>query len=475
VIYVSSLGRLGIDEATWGLMARHAVHGELSAFFWGQSYGGTQEVLPVAALFGIFGTHLIFMRVVPIAFSVAAALVLRRVARRLYGELAGTVAALLVWIWPIFAVWKMEIWSGFYGAALLYVALILLLTLALDEEPTNARIALMGLVLGLSLWESVQTLAIILPALAWLTIRLPRIWLRAWIAVPGLVLGGLPWLLSNLRHDWWSLSFQGSGGTYESRLHGFVSATFPMALGLRVPYLIDWTLGTVPSVAAYAAALLGLAAAAWRWRTSNLSLLPFTIVAFPFLYAINGMTSSTLEPRYVVVLLPVLVLALAAAATTVPRAGVILALAGLLSVVGLVRWVDWNDSPARAYAFNDQVVGLGPTIAALDRAGVTRAYASYPVADRLTFDTRERIIASEADLTHLAAVAPGRVLPPVPTNYTEHHHPAYDRAVRSAHRFAYIFVRREPFEAHDVALLVAHGYRRANVGTVILLFSPPQP
>ena len=119
VIYLSSLGRLGIDEATWGLMARRATHGHISAFFWGQSYGGTQEVVAVAALFAVAGTHLVLMRVVPIAFSVAAALVLRNVVRRTSGEPAGIVAALLVWIWPIFVVWKMEIWSGFYGAALL--------------------------------------------------------------------------------------------------------------------------------------------------------------------------------------------------------------------------------------------------------------------------------------------------------------------------------------------------------------------
>ncbi len=65
------------------------------------------------------------------------------------------------------------------------------------------------------------------------------------------------------------------------------------------------------------------------------------------------------------------------------------------------------------------------------------------------------------------------MLPPVPENYTEHHHPAYDRAVRTARRFAYIFVQREPYEPHDVALLIAHGYRRVNVGTVIVLL-PPQ-
>src|SRR5206468_3699382 len=96
----------------------------------------------------------------------------------------------------------------------LYGALVLWLALLLDEEARAWRIAAIGLVLGLALWETVQAVAVIVPALAWLTIRRPRIWLRAWIAVPGLVLGALPWLISNLRHDWWSFTVRGGAGTY---------------------------------------------------------------------------------------------------------------------------------------------------------------------------------------------------------------------------------------------------------------------
>ena len=51
VVYRDPIGAMQGDEALWGLMARHVLHGEVSAFFWGQSYGGTKEVFPVAALF----------------------------------------------------------------------------------------------------------------------------------------------------------------------------------------------------------------------------------------------------------------------------------------------------------------------------------------------------------------------------------------------------------------------------------------
>jgi hypothetical protein len=474
VVYRSAIGHLGTDEATWGLMARHAADGELSAFFWGQSYGGTQEVLPVALLFALFGTHLVLMRLVPILLTVLASAVLWRIARHSLGDLPALVAVLLLWIWPIYAVWKVEVWSGFYGAGLLYVTLVLLLTLALAREPTPLRVAVTGLVLGLAFWESVQTVAIVLPCLAWLTLRQPRVWLRSWLALPGFVIGALPWLLSNLRHDWWSFTLLGSGGTYESRLRGYFGATLPAMLGLRVPFSLDWLAGRAPSLLLYGGLGLAFLVAAWRWRRSELSLLLFVIGTYPFLYATSRLTAITAEPRYVLVLVPVLVLVAAAWATTLPRAVSLLGVAAVVSALGLARWIEWRESLAREDAFNPGEVDVRPAIAALDAAGVDRAYADYSIAYRVTFETRERIVVSEADLANVAVVAPGRVLPPQPTSYRMHHHPAYDEAVRRAPRFAYVFVRRESGQARAERLLVAQGYRKREVGTLMLFVSPRQ-
>src|SRR5687767_7832504 len=36
-VLTTPLGTLDADEAVWGLMARHALDGELSTFYWGQS------------------------------------------------------------------------------------------------------------------------------------------------------------------------------------------------------------------------------------------------------------------------------------------------------------------------------------------------------------------------------------------------------------------------------------------------------
>lgn len=474
LIYRTSLGQLDIDEATWGLMARHAEHGQLSAFFWGQAYGGTQEVIPVAVLFAVFGTHLFLARLVPMLLSALSALVVWRIGRGTIGELPAIAAGLLLWVWPPYPIWKLEVWAGFYGGGLFYTTVVLLLTLRLDESPTRRRVALMGLVLGLGFWESVQTVAVIIPALVWLTIRRPRVWREAWAAIPGAVIGALPWILSNLRHDWWSLSIPGSGMdvSYVTRLRGFFTDTFPMLLGLRIPYSTAWVFGTVLTASLYLIGVALFAVFAWRTRRTPLSLFAFTAATFPFLYAISGQTANTAEPRYVVLLAPAVVLMVASAAMTLPRVTVMLAIGVLISTVGLVRWIDWTHT-AKGAVFN--VVDVAPAIEALDRAGIDRAYSDYALAYSITFDTRERIIVSEADLRNLHAVGPDRVLPPVPTNHTMHHHPAYDTAVRDARRHAYILVQGEPGEARDLPLLRAHGYVGRRIGRLIVLVSPPQP
>ena len=109
VVYRSSLGVLDGDEAVWGLMARHVLDGELSAFFWGQGYGGTQEVLATAPLFALFGTSTVLMRVVPVALTAVAAVLVWRIGRRTIGDPGASAAAVLLWVWPPYLTTSLEV------------------------------------------------------------------------------------------------------------------------------------------------------------------------------------------------------------------------------------------------------------------------------------------------------------------------------------------------------------------------------
>jgi hypothetical protein len=251
------LGTLDADESVWGLMARHTLDGELSTFYWGQTYGGTHEVVLTAAVFAVAGTSTLALKLVPAALFAIAALLVWRVGRRTVGEPAATVAAALFWIWPSYAVWKSLRAHGFYGSAIVLSLLALLLVLRLRERPSRRDAALLGLALGLGWWATPQVALVAVPAVLWLVVVRRDALQRFWPVLPAAVLGALPWLVANVRHDWYSFDYAPGGGTYLSRFRGFFTATLPMALDLRVPFALDWALGAVAS------GLLLLAALAW--------------------------------------------------------------------------------------------------------------------------------------------------------------------------------------------------------------------
>src|SRR5579864_6588455 len=73
-VYRSRLGIPNSDEAAWGLMALHAMHGQFTTFLWGQAYGGSQESLLTVPVFWLFGPSWVALRAVPIALHAVAAL-----------------------------------------------------------------------------------------------------------------------------------------------------------------------------------------------------------------------------------------------------------------------------------------------------------------------------------------------------------------------------------------------------------------
>ena len=94
-VHRSALGVPDSDEAVVGLMARHASGGELTTYFWGQAYGGSQEVLATVPLFWVAGSGWVTLRLVPVAISAITAVVVWRVGRRTIGERAAVLAGCL--------------------------------------------------------------------------------------------------------------------------------------------------------------------------------------------------------------------------------------------------------------------------------------------------------------------------------------------------------------------------------------------
>jgi Dolichyl-phosphate-mannose-protein mannosyltransferase len=389
----SPIGGLDADEAVWGLMARHTLEGELSTFFWGQAYGGTQETFLTAGLFALVGSGTVAVRIVPIALAAVAALLVWRIGRRTVGEPAAALAAALFWVWPSYLVWKSTRAHGFYGAALVLALVVVLLALRLRERPSRRDAAALGLAAGLGWWATPQTAFLAAPAIAWLLWRRPAFAREAPLALGAALVGAAPWLAWSVRHGWATLEppFGGDTGGYLDHLRTFFAATFPTLLGLRAPFTLDWLPGELAGRALELAAVVLLVLAVRRRRLEPLVVLA---VAYPLVAALSPFGSLNEEPRYLVLLAPVVALLVAALAA--PRwwtATGAVALALVSSIAGL-RSMSSIEPPVPPVGGLRVPADLDPVLRALDDAGETRVRAHYAIAYRITFESGERIVAA---------------------------------------------------------------------------------
>jgi hypothetical protein len=479
-IYRSALGVPDSDEAVVGLMTMHLLDGEWTTFFWGQGFGGSQEAILTAPLFALFGPGWLALRAVPIALTGVTAIVVWRVGRRTLGEPAAAFAGCLMWVWPPFLLQRLTHQYGFYASGVLSCALLLLLALRTVERPTRARSAVFGLVLGLSLWGSAQVLPVVVGVVAWTGWRC-RVWLRrAWISAVFAVVGALPSLVWNVGHDWASLhSTIADTTSYTHRLRIFVSPLLGMLLGLRTPYTQERLLPAALTFLAYAALALLLVYGAYRARRTDASVLYVVAAVFPFVYALAPQTLFSQEPRYLLVLAPVVVLLVAQLATSYVRGVVVLCVALALSVATIARMEtyahDVAPQPPKAPR------SLTPLVETLDRLGLDRVYADFWLAYRLTFETQERIVAAQSKLDRIGLVN-GDLLA---GRHPFIRHRAYERQVEAGPHGFVLFraslehgADRPPgpqadARARQLAGLAARleqaGYRRVDVGPFVVL------
>ncbi len=428
-----ALGTVDMDEAVSGLMARHVFDGDVKVFFWGQSYGGTQEAFATGALFAVFGASALALKIVPVLLYAAAALLVWRVGRRIVGEPAAMIAAVVFWIGPTFFVLRSTKAYGFYGTAWVVGLAILLAALRLRDRVTTAEVAWLGFLVGLGWWATPQVVFVAVPTSVWLCLRAPRVLRQAPVAAGSALVGASPWLVWNVTHGWGSLDtaiFAGiPDNSYLDHLRGFFNPLLPMALGLRVPYSRKWILGEGWSKAVYLALLVAFAAAVVRWLlrsprhrgsadlAGNGEVLLLIAVAYPFLYSLSPTAFYLDECRYLFLLSPVVALLVAGVLSDPVRQWAGVAAVAFLSVAGL-REINVPDGQAPR--------SLRPLLRALEQRGVEHLFAPYRIANRITFDSDEEIIA--------APLAGGRW-------------PPHYRAVHDSPSPAYAFAQGTPEQA----------------------------
>jgi 4-amino-4-deoxy-L-arabinose transferase-like glycosyltransferase len=443
-ILAGPLGAVDQDEAVSGLMARHFQHGHLSVFFWGQTYGGSQEAMASALVFAIVGSSGVALKVVPMLGYAAASWLVWRIGRRTIGEPQARIAAVLFLVGPAFFVLRSTRAYGFYATGLVACAAVMLAALRLRERPSTRELAWLGFVIGVGWWATPQVVFVVVPTVVWLVARAPGLLRRAHVAAAGALVGSAPWLLWSATHGWASLrvSFEMEGNTYGSHLRHFWNPLLPEALGLRVPLAGDWLPGPVVGTIAYGVLLAGFAFLLWK-RPPRLELLLVVALAYPFLFAVSPASFYTDEPRYLFLMAPVLALLLARPLSTPLRQATGLALVTVLCVVALDRIGGGDPVTPRST--------LDPLVAALDARQVDRVFAPYHVAHRLTFDSKERIVATPIDVVRSKSM---------------------DRDVRASALPAYVLVAGTPELTRLVAYMAQTGNIRdyALVGPFHVLF-----
>ena len=475
-VYRSISGTPNADEAVVGLMARHALHGEFTTFYWGQAYGGTQEVLLTVPVFLVAGSSWLALRVVPIVITAVAAVLIWRVGRRTIGEPAAAVAGAIFWLWPPFDVFQLTHQQGFYASNVLYCALLLLLGLRVVERPDRIRVGLLGLVLGLAVWQTAQIVPIAVAVVAWTIWKRPASLRHAPVAAVLALLGALPLIVWNVGHDWESLAMPEYGDRLRS-LRLLVSPVLPMMVGLRAPFSAELLLPAPLTYLLYVVLVALFVGFAIRTRHREVSILYVVAALFPVVYVLSPKTSLALgTPRFIVVLTPVLALLLAQVATRYARAVAVLVLVTLVSIVTLQRMNDWFGGVPRT---TTHAIGLGPRhtvqwvprdldplVAKLDELGLDHVYAEYWLAHRLNFDTRERIVAVESNFSGLT-FENGQASP---TRSTVRYAP-YERAVRDA-RHGFVFYSQIADSIPIIAGLERRGYTRHLAGRFVI-YEPP--
>ena len=467
-VLLSSAAIPDADEAVWGLMAKHALDGELDVFFWGQAYGGTQETFLTAGVVAVAGPSLLALRIVPMALYAVAAVLTWRIGIRTVGEPYARLAAVIVWVWPAYAVWKSTRVHGFYGSAIVLGLLAVLLALRLRERDSKLDAALIGLVCGLGWWATSQVAILALPAVAWLVWRRSAVLRLWWLTAPAAVLGALPALVANVQNDWYSFVVGERQTTPLIQLKNLFVTNLPAALGLRRPFSLEWVPHAAIGGTAYALALAGFVFLLVR-RRQRLEPLLLTALVLPLFYALSPYASLNTEPRYLFLLVPVLALLLVAMVPSCRAALVVTGAALAFSIAGVAE-LDAQDV-AVSFVRGDRVPGdLEPLVALLDRQGVDHVFTNYWIAWRITYETDEKILAVESG-TGKHRLVKARVAPVFgdPGRY-----PPFYREVIASRDAAYVFIEQSSRDLRLRTLLGASGYQRATAGG-FLVFLPPTP
>lgn len=254
------------DEAVVGLMAGHILNGARPIFFYGQAYMGSLDAYLVAGLFIITGQSILAIRITQLLLYLGTIITTILIAKVGFQSLkAGWIAGFILAIPPVNTTLYTTASLGGYGEALLIGNIVVLVGFFVLQN-FNGRgrlnyplLLLLGILAGIGLWANGLTLVYSLPVglvVLFSFFKIPEFsWRRLVgffsVAMAGVFIGSLPWLIFALQNGFQALvgELLGSAVAVETQpwfqiisqhLINLVLFGLTALLGFRPPWEVRW-------------------------------------------------------------------------------------------------------------------------------------------------------------------------------------------------------------------------------------------
>ena len=408
------------DEAIVGLMAKHVLEGStIPTFYYGQHYMGSFEAIVTALFFALFGVSNWALKLTPFLFSITLIPIVYLLAKRCANANVALIAALLTAIPPApLVVWSSKARGGFIEVIVIgALALLATITWLQREKPCLRLTATVALLLGLGWWINNQIIFFIAPiGLVFFQhlirqpteIRLSGFLRHGGIGVLGFFLGGLPFWIYNLTHNFVTFEmFSGAESTdLAEHFEGLFSSALPIILGGKRFWQEDEFLpaGDVISLTLYgsllvwvmflrAIPLLKASVFCGFSRREPWEIFTFFVLATVTIFTVSSFGYLVQAPRY---LLPVYVGLMPLCAYGALRLGRVIGTFVILLILSLnlaSSYLGEKAIPGEPFVAGGERASRDHSelITWLDENNYTLVKTNYWIGYRLAFETKERV------------------------------------------------------------------------------------
>jgi 4-amino-4-deoxy-L-arabinose transferase-like glycosyltransferase len=425
-LVIQSGWRIDYDEGMVALLGLRAMRGEFAVFVPAQASLGAIEAYLLAPLFAVFGASVVVFRLYSLLSAATYILTTGLLARRVFDERAGMIAALLAaFAPPYLLITGLKTW-GATAETIILGNLLLLFTIDAIEAGVHGwkHLTLVGFIAGVMFWAAWLGFYYFVPVVFVLLWR-GRDVLRVgwWAALVAFFVGSFPFWLYNFQNQFPTFQIifnaQGADAPLTDVLSHFVSDLLPRLVTASPSWGVLPKSANLVLFILYYAGVVSIVVQAFSRRkaisTAQLLLVGF-VVLLPLIYLFSGYGDSAFNPwnvdatgRYVLMLHTALPFGLASLAAGISRLrfrGAKLLAASLISmIVGLnllgalrLDLVEAFDSPY----YNRQPETLQPLIDYLDQHQIRHVWIDAGIGQVLMFVTNERIIAADPYDAYLA-------------------------------------------------------------------------